>query len=683
MTGVVTGIAAIGLQIRSWAWSSSVSPMLIMEILSVLCASVLSGLGFHRAWAAAGLHETSRFRGVVERQLAVEWRRWSPFQLVCFAFWLLAVIWCVTILTLVCGALSKSPLGVFFALLALCLCVGLIKLTTWVIQERRRLFTFLFAPLELAASFFAFGALAAGSIESQPLNAHPKLVFAAFLASVVAGGILSIGWLFFRGSNQTNPQGQDRFPVNPWIDALLGAVVLFTLLSVLHVEENWRGSREWMRVKSELEAKGESVDFDSFLKPPVPKADNVMTHPFMMRHFLRGTPRVPIVAPDGMPTTLAALQKLSPDVRREADLTVEGNSAGTRTLEDLLRGYERFALEFELLEQALRRPHSRVDGDPNDLGAMPIPNFASFGTTAIAYENRCKIHLVLGQADAAMNDLRMQFRLTDAILFNEPPPLAAMLWKAKLAGNCATLIEETLAANLWPKDQLPEIQKLASSLDLISDVSRSLRFGERAGGLRWIETFGKEFQFGDTPAHMSMIPKGWIDQERAVFARLFQNGLEGLNVPRRWMDPNVIHRADVTLDKMRGGSPSPFGMMASLMIPRSFVFVHHTTARSQTLLDQASLACALEQFRVSHGQYPESLDALIPQFMNADVVPHDRLNGRSYRYRRSTDGRYLLYSIGWNSIDDGGILEAPKAGQPQAEWNDVRGDWVWQGMPTP
>ena len=74
------------------------------------------------------------------------------------------------------------------------------------------------------------------------------------------------------------------------------------------------------------------------------------------------------------------------------------------------------------------------------------------------------------------------------------------------------------------------------------------------------------------------------------------------------------------------------------------------------MVNETLIACALEHSRFLHGQYPETLDALVPQFI--EKIPHDIINGQSLHYRRTADGKFLLYSIGWNQTDDGGY-ESP------------------------
>ena len=83
-------------------------------------------------------------------------------------------------------------------------------------------------------------------------------------------------------------------------------------------------------------------------------------------------------------------------------------------------------------------------------------------------------------------------------------------------------------------------------------------------------------------------------------------------------------------------------------------------------------AIALERYRFVHGVFPDSLDALAPQFM--EKIPHDIINGQPLHYRRTDDGQFILYSVGWNETDDGGQVVLKKNGSVDR----TKGDWVWQ-----
>jgi hypothetical protein len=76
--------------------------------------------------------------------------------------------------------------------------------------------------------------------------------------------------------------------------------------------------------------------------------------------------------------------------------------------------------------------------------------------------------------------------------------------------------------------------------------------------------------------------------------------------------------------------------------------------RTNTQLELTRLAAALAVYRADHGQYPDKLDALMPDML--PQLPVDLYHAKSLVYKRETDG-YLLYSTGENGVDDGGSHE--------------------------
>jgi len=114
---------------------------------------------------------------------------------------------------------------------------------------------------------------------------------------------------------------------------------------------------------------------------------------------------------------------------------------------------------------------------------------------------------------------------------------------------------------------------------------------------------------------------------------------------------------------------SPFKTIADQVIP-NFSKAAEVIARNQTFANEGQIVCALERFRLAHGGYPETLDALVPQFM--EKIPNDMIGGQPLKYQRTSDGNFLLYSLGWNEKDEGGDVAHVKKGDV---WE--YGDWVW------
>ena len=169
----------------------------------------------------------------------------------------------------------------------------------------------------------------------------------------------------------------------------------------------------------------------------------------------------------------------------------------------------------------------------------------------------------------------------------------------------------------------------------------------------------------------NLAPKGWFDRNKAIIARLHTD----YSLPA--IDP-ISRRFDITkLSQFSSQSAAAIegdrrlyiaGMVLPAVDKAAFKF-----ALGQVDLDLARVACALERHRLSKGRYPESLAVLKPEFLAA--IPHDIMDGQPLRYRLN-DGKFVLYSIGFNQSDDGGKAVF-KEGNGKKTWQREEGDWVW------
>lgn len=67
---------------------------------------------------------------------------------------------------------------------------------------------------------------------------------------------------------------------------------------------------------------------------------------------------------------------------------------------------------------------------------------------------------------------------------------------------------------------------------------------------------------------------------------------------------------------------------------------------------------ALHEHVLEHGRSPKTLAELVPRYLPS--IPLDP-SGQPLVYRQRSDG-YILYSVGANGVDDGGVA---------AEWSDM------------
>jgi hypothetical protein len=87
-------------------------------------------------------------------------------------------------------------------------------------------------------------------------------------------------------------------------------------------------------------------------------------------------------------------------------------------------------------------------------------------------------------------------------------------------------------------------------------------------------------------------------------------------------------------------------------------FLCSKAALAQTAVSQASIACRLDK-----GQFPATRDDLDSQGMTN--LSLDVVTGQPMKYRRTPDGRFVLYSIGWNEKDDNGKPSSICAQKPR------------------
>ncbi|HEX5221356.1 MAG TPA: hypothetical protein VFZ59_17460 [Verrucomicrobiae bacterium] len=127
---------------------------------------------------------------------------------------------------------------------------------------------------------------------------------------------------------------------------------------------------------------------------------------------------------------------------------------------------------------------------------------------------------------------------------------------------------------------------------------------------------------------------------------------------RTWLEMRAIPGV-TNVVSYQSTQPSRMGSMISL---RAMTLAH--TAEGRRSLARAAetearrrlmvTAIALKRFQLRHGSSPASLGELVPDLLGS--VPLDFMDGKELRYRRFEDGRFVLYSVGLDGIDNGGQM---------------------------
>jgi hypothetical protein len=240
-------------------------------------------------------------------------------------------------------------------------------------------------------------------------------------------------------------------------------------------------------------------------------------------------------------------------------------------------------------------------------------------------------------------------------------------------------VREGLFRHLWTPEQLIQIQSHLESLNLLAEYKWAMR-GERAFSMEVLDYLRRQHWRSSTevcPDETAqlisrLMPGGWFYQNMVVISRLQQQyTLPSVDEKARRVYPELVAQESRALKAIKLG---PYTFFVGLVFS-SLERASHKTARAQTYVDAASVACAMERFRLKKGALPEVLEEMAPEFM--PHIPNDVIDGKPLRYVRKVENRYLLYSIGWNGTDEGGTL-AWRTESRTPTLDLEAGDWVWQ-----
>lgn len=348
---------------------------------------------------------------------------------------------------------------------------------------------------------------------------------------------------------------------------------------------------------------------------------------------------------------------------------------------DVLLALNKYDSAIEELRTASQRPFSRFGkydwADPRSI-SLNLVYLSEMKGFCSVLELRASAELAAGQSARALEDIQLMLRLNDKL--RQESVLISHLVSLATMSIALQPIYEGLARHQWSDAQLAELEQALAARDFLADYQTAMR-GERTFAISAEENMRLTHEFrmeddrsgtnGVIAVSLRLMPSTFFYQTELAFAQMHdQIFLPLVDLEKHIASPTLQRQADATLDEERKHF-QPYKILALTSAPALIKAVEKfAVVQSQT--DFARIACALERYRLAHGNYPETLDVLAPEFIEA--VPHDIINGEPLHYRRTEDGNFLLYSVGWNETDDQGRIVEDKAGKIDRE----KGDWVWR-----
>jgi len=458
-----------------------------------------------------------------------------------------------------------------------------------------------------------------------------------------------------------------------------GLLTLATLAVVVfgfYAEENWRGWQAWQRYRLSDPRLGRPMDPASRRALTVPDAQNVFTAPRMHHWFLEPGENelTRALNPGGLQAMLG---------QYKSGL----NSGRQPSAQEFLTWSDRCKPEFEMIRQALQRPLARVGSEARDLSGRPRLNQSALVILERILRLRIGYHLQLGHAAEARQELALLHelgRLLRTGADGEPESLGMGFALTTWAGFWSEAVGDGIRTRAWSADDLVNLQQQLRATDLFramasvvaSERIYSCNALEAATRSRMPGVFGEgrtmtlsEKIFDPAVQILALGPRGWVYQNMVFVAREYPVAAGGVDFTNHLVWPGRAAQAAqevALLDR----DAFPYRRLGLVLLPDPNGLARRL-AQAQTLLNQGQIACALERYRLDHGGYPPELTALAPRYMA--TVPADVIRGEPLKYRLDQHG-YILYSIGWNERDDGGLTNTT-AGV-------ASNDWVWPAAPN-
>lgn len=445
---------------------------------------------------------------------------------------------------------------------------------------------------------------------------------------------------------------------------------------------DWNGARQFRKVEAMLRAEGETLDFYELKKNCIPDNENYCSIP-ILREVAKGFSEdlnraVPTMNPARLevfefpdliqPYTGRRLMFKNASLGQPLDLAdwaqwlrVKGSLAfpvdSGDAARDLLTAFSRQDSLIRELEEGLDRPHARWIMQ----GAVTSP--MSKGVVRVYTVKRMQLSILLhavaathsSDATAAHTLALILLRLEEACMYED------VYISRRFSPQCVQW--EICNKHLGSYDDFVRMEMALSRLDtrqsllmlfrsllarevsqlqcIKTDRSKGVRFDSLPNGIfdqHCARISEREFRYRIKP-----LKNGWhfaLDQMAEWEKKMASSG---------WMEKSV--------QSLKKGLPQGLGnVVPDLKRDDPFIYDAQFVMNSmytQQQLDQALIACALERHRITHGDYPESLEAV--KRSDGTPLPLDVFSSKPLNYKKTKPDAYKLWSVGENGIDDGGV----------------------------
>ena len=499
-----------------------------------------------------------------------------------------------------------------------------------------------------------------------------------------------------------------------WIRALVKTLVaMVTLCALFYTWVNWSGARQWHATREMLKAEGETLDFRALAADPVPDADNFCAIPLLKDlakieggSVLKGEPaekrkRLNVFSkiklspkptkPHGEPMDL---KECVESLRKAGLFTASGESANPA--QDILGALGTQDGLFEGLAAGLNRNQARLTPalKTRELSGNPFATLLAGSQELLVLGKVTSLRAIAaaraGESAKAHESVQISVKLMQANL-NDPFLVCFLMALSQDAWICNS-VWELCNDHAGTARDFARLETALAAVDFNQSLLTACR-GEMAMGVSTIQFMKRDRSLvaeviaPRVPGRnvtgavlVRIIPSGFFDANTAVFADTFFSSIikpqkeNGMMAAYRACESEAFGKIVMRHDRDVLMHPSSW-LAGDLISPMSGIA--GKTIFQQVVHDQAVIACALERYRIEKGSYPDSLDGV--RLLDGRPLPLDIINGKPMGYRKTANGKYALWSVGFDGKDDNGKRGVfdNKSTVRLLSGKDYVGDWVW------
>jgi hypothetical protein len=368
-------------------------------------------------------------------------------------------------------------------------------------------------------------------------------------------------------------------------------------------------------------------------------------------------------AADTIIDAIAAFQQW-PQQDKE-DLPLIGNADKPKRTETMTEPLKEIIAEYladnikalELLHKAAQIEHSRYPVDFTVGFDVLMPYISDLRKSAQLLALEAYLHAQNNQPDFVIDSITAGFGVARSL--EKEPTLISQLVQIACQALTVQSLEHAVNRIEFSDEQLKHLSQILKD----AQAPEGMLYGFAGERCLWMDVFAqptvRKLQYINvstpaSPLKWLYTAIGMIDQDAGIYLDIMTRYVEAFKLsPIERL--KVAKAVEVDIKKI-----PKIHFLTRAILP-AIARITELDFRNIALLDAARVAIAVERYRLANGKLPDSLDDLVPKFLES--VPIDPFDAKPLKYKKFGPG-FVIYSVGEDLSDDGGKERVPKSEGP-------------------